>query len=118
MVKSLGHTVISIYTKVTKRFFHVDSEADLVYHLSHGPVLNKAMETLACDMYYCFGTMLAPLVAGLITCNHINFNHSKKDGDDEPNRSETDESSRSAADEGNYTTNNASSSDICYTELW
>ena len=115
MVRSLGHTVIGIYSKVAARFLNVDSEADLAYDLSQDPVLSKTLETLACDVYYRFGALLAPLVTGLITFNHIKFpNHIEKDGTEtgdepiDPTRDYPIESS------GDPTDSTPSTSDYCY----
>ena len=75
MVRSLGRTIIGLYTKLMNRVFEIDSERDLIYDLDRDPVLTKTLETFGCDLYFRFGSYIAPLVAGLITFNHINFNH-------------------------------------------
>ena len=110
MVRSLGYTVIGIYAKVANKLFEIDCESDLVYDLAQDPVLSKTLETLACDMYYRFGSLLAPIVASLITFNHIKFNYIKKDGD-ETSRAIRDESNGATGDES---ITDPSTSDNCY----
>eukprot|EP00745_Piridium_sociabile_P027432 TRINITY_DN441_c0_g2_i3.p1 TRINITY_DN441_c0_g2~~TRINITY_DN441_c0_g2_i3.p1 ORF type:complete len:190 (-),score=7.85 TRINITY_DN441_c0_g2_i3:178-747(-) len=84
MVKSVGQTVLSLYTKVVGRFVPIDSEQDFMFDLAQDPVLTKSLESLACDFYYRFGTLLAPIITGLITFNHINFNYIKNERAREP----------------------------------
>ena len=73
MVKSVGQTVLSLYTKLVSRFAPVYSEQDFMFDLTQDPVLTKSLENIGCDLYYRFGSLLAPLTMGLITLNHINF---------------------------------------------
>ena len=116
MVRSLGHTVIGIYSKVASRVFSVDSEADLAYDLTQDPVLSKTLETLSCDLYYRFGALLAPLVTGLITFNHIiKFNHKEKDGDESREGASGERYEPSGTrDESCGDPTNPSTSDNCY----
>mgnify|MGYP006270979147 CR=1 FL=1 len=88
MVKSIGHTVLGIYAKVVSRFAPIDSEQDFMYDLSQDPVLTKSLESIGCDLYYRFGTLLAPLIAGLITFNHIDFNFIKNERDGKSRQSD------------------------------
>ena len=87
MVKSLGQTVLSLYTKLVSQFLPVDSEQDLIYDLSQDPVLTKSLEGLGCDLYYRFGGLLSPVVMGLITFNHVDF-LSIKNGRDKNHRAD------------------------------
>lgn len=95
MVRSIGQTVIGLYTKIFGHFTPLDSEEDLTHDLTHDPVVSKSLESLACGLYYRFGALLVPFVAGLITFKHINFQNKKDDrsveadsGADENTRSE------------------------------
>ena len=97
MVRSIGQTVISLYTKIVGHFTPIDSEEDLTHDLTHDPVVSKSLESVACDLYYRFGSLLSPFVAGLITFNHINF-QSKKDGGSVGD-TKTDENSDTGTDE-------------------
>ena len=74
MVKSVGQTVLSLYTRVVSHFAPIDSERDFMHDLSQDPVLTRTLESLGCDLYYRFGTLLAPVIMGLITFNHLDFN--------------------------------------------
>lgn len=88
MVKSLGQTVIGLYTKLVSQFFPLDSSQDLMYDLSQDPVLTKSLESLSCDLFYRFGGLLSPVVMGLITFNHIDFMAIKNERDRESNESD------------------------------
>lgn len=79
MVKSLGKTIIKIYSKFMNRFIGVDSEEDLSYDLHQDPIISNTMGSVACSLYYRFGTLLAPFTAGLITFNHLNFSSIKNE---------------------------------------
>jgi len=114
MVKSLGHTVIGLYAKATSRVFNVDSEADLAYDLSQDPILTRTLETLGCDMYYRFGSLLAPVAASMITLKHIKFNHIEKDGGTEHSHEPT--GSTGECQEPRATL--PYTSDICNKETW
>ena len=73
MVQSLGHTLINLYSKAVSNVASIDSQQELKYDLEQDPVLTKGLESLGCDLYNRFGALLAPLIMGLITFNHINF---------------------------------------------
>lgn len=92
MVKSVGQTVLSLYVKLISQFASIDSEENFSYDLLHDPIIMKTLESFGCDLYYRFGSLLAPLTMGLITCNHINLNNNIKQREDEPTRDSTGES--------------------------
>jgi len=71
MVKSLGHSIIKLYTKVMGTFFDLDNEDDLTYDLQKDPVLINSLGEITRVLYYKFGSLLAPFSAGLITFQHI-----------------------------------------------
>ena len=98
MVRSVGQTALTLYAKLVSLFAPIDSEQDLTYDLTQDPVVTKSLESLACDLYYRFGTLLAPLIMGLITVNHIDFNYIKNERTRESGESEPPEQSTSAGE--------------------
>ena len=63
MAKSLGKSVINLYSNIAcKQELSTDLECD--------PFLNTAMQRFTCDLYYCFGALLAPVSVGIITGKH------------------------------------------------
>ena len=64
MVKSVGQTVLGLYIKIVSQFLPLDSSQDLMYDLNQDPVLTKSLEYLGCNLYYRFGGLLSPVIAG------------------------------------------------------
>ena len=48
----------------------VANQQDLSDDLECDPFLNTAMQRFTCDLYYCFGALLAPVSVFIITCKH------------------------------------------------
>ena len=48
--------------------------------LQSDPFLNSALQRFSCELYYRFGSFLAPLSAGLITSRHYLSEHGIKNG--------------------------------------
>ena len=70
MTKLLGKSVINLYSNIACSVLGVGNQRDLSDVLECDPFLNTAMQTLTCDLYYCFGAFLAPLSVGIITGKH------------------------------------------------
>ena len=70
MTKSLGKSVINLYSNIACSELGVGSQQDLSNDLECSPFLNTAMQRFTCDLYYCFGAFLAPVSAGIITGKH------------------------------------------------
>ena len=45
--------------------------------LKNDPFLNSALQRFTCDLYYRFGSFLAPLSDGIITSRHYLSEHNK-----------------------------------------
>ena len=45
--------------------------------LKNDPFLNSALQRFTCDLYYRFGSFLAPLSDGIITSKHYLSEHNK-----------------------------------------
>ena len=70
MTKSLGKSVINLYSNIACSVLGVDNQQDLSDDLECDPFLNTAMQRFTCDLYYRFGTLLAPVSVGIITGKH------------------------------------------------
>ena len=78
MTKSLGKSVINLYSNVACSVLGVGNQQDLSNDLECDPFLNTAMQIFTCDLYYRFGTFLAPVSVGIITSKHYAKNSTTK----------------------------------------
>ena len=78
MTKSLGKSVINLYSNIACSVLGVDNQQDLSDDLECDPFLNTAIQRFTCDLYYRFGTLLAPVSVGIITCKHYAKNSNTK----------------------------------------
>ena len=70
MTKSLGKSVINLYSNIACSALGIGNQQDLSDNLECDPFLNTAMQRFTCDLYYRFGTLLAPVSVGIITGKH------------------------------------------------
>ena len=70
MTKSLGKSVINLYSNLACNVMGVGNQQDLSNDLECDPFLNTAMQRFTCDLYYRFGALLAPVSVGIITGKH------------------------------------------------
>ena len=70
MTKSLGKSIINLYSNVACSVLGVGNQQELSTDLECYPFLNTAMQRFTCDLYYGFGTLLAPVSVGIITGKH------------------------------------------------
>ena len=70
MTKSLGKSVINLFSNVACSVLGVGNQQDLSDDLYCDPFLNTAMQRSTCDLYYRFGAFLAPVSVGIITGKH------------------------------------------------
>ena len=70
MTKSLGKSVINLYSNLACNVMGVGNQQDLSNDLECDPFLNTAMQRFTCDLYYHFGALLAPVSVGIITGKH------------------------------------------------
>ena len=77
MTKSLGKSIINLYSNIACSVLGVGNQQDLSDDLKCDPFLNTTMQRFTCDLYYCFGAFLAPVSVGIITGKHYakNFFH-------------------------------------------
>ena len=83
MVKSLGKSIISMYSMGACAALGISDQDALSEDLENDPFLNSALQRFTCELYYRFGSFLAPLSVGLITSRHYLSEHNKNGGDDE-----------------------------------
>ena len=70
MTKSLGKSVINLYSNIACSVLGIGSQQELSNNLESDPFLNAAMQRFTCDLYYRFGALLTPLSVGIISGQH------------------------------------------------
>ena len=86
MTKSLGKSVINLYSNLACSVLGVGNQQELSTDLECDPFLNTAMQRFICDLYYRFGTLLAPISVGIITGKNYAKNSLTKLNDRSDNR--------------------------------
>ena len=71
MVKSLGHSIINMYLMGVCAVLGISDQDALSEDLENNPFLNSALQRFTCELYYRFGSFLAPLNIGIITSRHL-----------------------------------------------
>ena len=66
MTKSLGKSVINLYSNVACSVLGIGNQQELSTDLESNPFLNTALQRFTCDLYYCFGALLAPVSIGIL----------------------------------------------------
>ena len=66
MTKSLGKSVINLYSNIACSVLGVGNQQELSTDLE----CDTAMQRFTCDLYYRFGALLAPVFVGIITGKH------------------------------------------------
>ena len=79
-VKSLGCSIISMYSMGACAALRISNQDALSEDLENDPFLNSALQRFTCELYYRFGSFLAPLSVGLITSRHY-LSECNKNGD-------------------------------------
>ena len=89
ITKSLGKSVINLYSNIACSVLGVGNQQDLSDDLQCDPFLNTAPQQLTCDLYYRFGALLAPASIAIITGKHYAKNSITKlnDGTCDPAKS-------------------------------
>ena len=70
MVKSLGCSIINMYSVGACSVLGIRNQEALSEDLEIDPFLNSALQRFTCELYYRFGSFLAPLSVGIITSRH------------------------------------------------
>ena len=70
MVKSLGKSIINMYSMRACSALGITNQDALSEDLENNPFLNSALQRFTCELYYRFGSFLGPLRVGIITSRH------------------------------------------------
>ena len=82
MVKSLGCSIINMYSMGACAVLGINDQDALSEDLENDPFLNSALQRVTCELYYRFGSSLAPLSVGIITSRHY-LSERNKNGEQE-----------------------------------
>ena len=77
MVKSLGKSIINMYSIGACSALGITNQEALSEDLENDPFLNSALQRFTCELYYRFGSFLAPLSVGIITSRHYSSERNK-----------------------------------------
>ena len=80
MVKSLGHSIVNMYSMGACSVLGITNQEALSKDLENDPLLNSALQRFTCELYYRFGSFLAPLSVGIIKSRH-NLSECNKNGE-------------------------------------
>ena len=89
MVKSLEHSIINMYSMGACSPLGITNQDALSEDLENDPFLNSALQRFTCELYYRFGSFLAPLSVGTITSRHYLLSEHNKNGERTSGTSET-----------------------------
>ena len=96
MTKSLGKTVIKLYSDIARSALGAGKQQDLSNDLECDPLLNTALQRFTFDLHYHFGAFEAPISVGIIPGKHYTKNYSPK------LNSRSDNGNCESAETGNY----------------
>ena len=74
MTKTLGNSFINLYVISVSKYLNVINPPKLLEDLEEDPLINHALTSICCELYYKYIMYLAPFTAMLTTAKHINFN--------------------------------------------
>ena len=70
MVHSLGRSIIYMYSMGACSVLGISNQDALSKDLENDPFLNSALQRFTCELYYRFGSLLAPLSVEIIMSRH------------------------------------------------
>ena len=70
VVKSLGKSITNMYSMGACSALGIRNQEALTKDLENDPFLNSALQRFTCELYYRFGSFLAPVSTGIITSRH------------------------------------------------
>ena len=77
MVKLLGKSIINMYSMGACVVLGISNQDALSEDLENDPFLNSALQRFTCELYFRFGSFLAPLSIGIITSRHYLYERNK-----------------------------------------
>ena len=93
MVKALGKSIIKMYSMGAYAALGMNNQDALNEDLGSDLFRNSALQRFTCELYYRFGSFLAPLSVGLITSRHYLLERNATDTKNERRTNEGDEAS-------------------------
>ena len=70
MVKSLGKSIMNMYSMGACSVLGITNQDVLREDLENDPFLYSALQRFTCELYYRFNSFLPPLSVGIITSRH------------------------------------------------
>ena len=80
MVKSLGRSIINMYSVGACAALGISNQDALSEDLENNPFLNSALQRFTCELYHRFSSFLSPLIIGIIKSRHYLSEHNKNGG--------------------------------------
>ena len=77
MVRSLGHSIINMYSMGGCAALGINNQEALSEDLENESFLNSALQRFTCELYCRLGLFLAPLSIGIITSRHYLYERNK-----------------------------------------
>ena len=99
MVKSLGRSIINMYSMGACSALGITNQDALSEDLENDPFLNSALQRFTCELYFRFGSFLAPLSVGIITSRHYLLSERNKNGNGEQQRTSGTGDNKNGGDE-------------------
>ena len=81
VVKSLGRSIINIYSMGPCSALGITNQDALSEDLENDLFPNSALQRFTCKLYYRFGSFLAPLSVGIIISRHYLLSEHNKNGE-------------------------------------
>ena len=77
MTKTLGKAALQLYTTVATMFLPIPPEnrQPLIEDLESDLVVDRVLNSTACELYYRYGNLLAPITVALTTAKYCQFGH-------------------------------------------
>ena len=99
MVKSLGRSIINMYSMGACSVLGITNQDALSEDLENDPFLNSALQRFTCELYHRFGSFLAPLSVGIITSRHYLLSERNKNGNGKQERTSETGDNKNGGDE-------------------
>ena len=75
IVKSLGKSIIKMYSVGAYAVLGMTNQDVLSEYLESDPFLSSALQRFTCELFYRFGSFLAPISVGIITSRLVGKKH-------------------------------------------
>ena len=77
MTKTLGRAALQLYTAAASLLLPIppENQRPLMEDLESDPFVSHALTSTACELYYRYGKLLAPITAALTTVKYCQFGH-------------------------------------------